>query len=108
MKDEEPVEEECITVKLEPKEAVVKRKYQPEATKNETSSIEYVLFNDELNHSQSTVQRDTKKRDVCDIFGEYIAEELRKHDDRTRMILQHEIHNILFQAVVNPQKFSTQ
>lgn len=112
MKDEESSEEEPIAVKLEPTEVAVNRNYQPEktteATKKGTSSIEYVLLNDELNPLQSTVQRDSKKRDVCDIFGEYIAEELRRHDDRTRMILQHKIHNLLYQAVVNPQNLSAQ
>ncbi|KAF5285486.1 hypothetical protein FQR65_LT13231 [Abscondita terminalis] len=47
--------------------------------------------------NQRTLEVDTQS-DECSIFGEYIATKLRKHDDRTRTILQHRIHNILFQA----------
>jgi hypothetical protein len=38
------------------------------------------------------------ERDSCDIFGEYVATELRKYNERTRSIVQHLIHNILFDA----------
>lgn len=38
------------------------------------------------------------ERDCCDIFGEYVATELRKYNERTRSIVQHLIHNILFDA----------
>ncbi|XP_068617795.1 uncharacterized protein [Battus philenor] len=38
-----------------------------------------------------------KKKDECDSFGEYIAESLRKHDQRTRSMIKQAINNILFE-----------
>ncbi|XP_050312310.1 uncharacterized protein LOC126747615 isoform X2 [Anthonomus grandis grandis] len=40
------------------------------------------------------------KDDECALFGAYIAEKLRKFDDKTRITLQHDIHGLLFQAEV--------
>ncbi|CAH2043027.1 unnamed protein product, partial [Iphiclides podalirius] len=38
-----------------------------------------------------------KKKDECDSFGEYIADSLRKHDDRTQSMIKQAINNILFE-----------
>lgn len=42
------------------------------------------------------------------MFGEYIAEKLRKHDNRTRMWLQHQIHNLFFEAEMDRQQYEAQ
>lgn len=115
LKKEETFEEE-FTENLESKVSTAKKRKPPEKptmpTKKAPSKIECSAdgppINDTFNVLQDTVQTNSKKRDVCDIFSEYIAEELRKHDDRTRMILQHKIHNLLFQAAVNKQEFLAQ
>lgn len=39
----------------------------------------------------------TKKKDECDSFGEYIADSLRKHDERTQAMIKQAINNILFE-----------
>ncbi|XP_053610573.1 uncharacterized protein LOC128675291 [Plodia interpunctella] len=39
----------------------------------------------------------TKKKDECDSFGEYIANSLRKHDERTQSMIKQAINNILFE-----------
>lgn len=49
-----------------------------------------------------------EKKDECAMFAEYIAEKLRKHENRTRMILQHQIHNLLFQAEMNMEEMESQ
>ncbi|GLV41474.1 hypothetical protein CBL_06704 [Carabus blaptoides fortunei] len=51
----------------------------------------------------SMLQSTVKIEDECSMFGEYIAEKLRKHDSRTRMILQHQIHNVLYEAEMNKE-----
>lgn len=38
-----------------------------------------------------------KKKDECDSFGEYIADSLRKHDERTQSMIKQAINNILFE-----------
>lgn len=39
----------------------------------------------------------TRKKDECDSFGEYIADSLRKHDERTQSMIKQAINNILFE-----------
>lgn len=39
-----------------------------------------------------------KKRDECDVFGEHVANKLRKYDNHTRVLVEHHINNILFDA----------
>ncbi|KAM3957524.1 uncharacterized protein ACR2FA_008491 [Aphomia sociella] len=39
----------------------------------------------------------SRKKDECDSFGEYIADSLRKHDDRTQSMIKQAINNILFE-----------
>lgn len=39
----------------------------------------------------------SKKKDECDSFGEYIADSLRKHDDKTQCMIKQAINNILFE-----------
>ncbi|XP_044745422.1 uncharacterized protein LOC123307254 [Coccinella septempunctata] len=41
-----------------------------------------------------------EKKDDCAIFVEFIAEKLRKFDDRQRAILQHAIHDLVFRAEI--------
>ncbi|XP_049875617.1 uncharacterized protein LOC126373540 [Pectinophora gossypiella] len=41
--------------------------------------------------------RRTRKKDECDSFGEYIADSLRKHDERTQSMIKQAINNILFE-----------
>ncbi|XP_059057765.1 uncharacterized protein LOC131851297 [Achroia grisella] len=47
----------------------------------------------------------SRKKDECDSFGEYIADSLRKHDDRTQSMIKQAINNILFEQEM--KKFST-
>lgn len=44
-----------------------------------------------------------EKKDESGMFAEYIAEKLRKMKKRTRAILQHQIHNLIFQAEMDEQ-----
>lgn len=46
-----------------------------------------------------------KKKDECDSFGEYIADSLRKHDERTQSMIKQAINNILFEQEM--KKYST-
>lgn len=39
----------------------------------------------------------TRKMDECDSFAKYIADSLRKHDDRTQSMIKQAINNILFE-----------
>lgn len=39
----------------------------------------------------------SRKKDECDSFGEYIATSLRKHDERTQSMIKQAINNILFE-----------
>ncbi|XP_013196532.1 uncharacterized protein LOC106139605 [Amyelois transitella] len=38
-----------------------------------------------------------KKKDACDSFGHYVADSLRKHDERTQCMIKQAINNILFE-----------
>ncbi|GBP46713.1 hypothetical protein EVAR_86966_1 [Eumeta japonica] len=46
-------------------------------------------------------------RDECDVFGEYIANALRKHDERTRAMIKHAIGNILFEQEMKQYAVAT-
>ncbi|CAK1586593.1 unnamed protein product [Parnassius mnemosyne] len=46
-----------------------------------------------------------KKKDECDSFGVYIANSLRKHDERTQSMIKQAINNILFEQEM--KKYST-
>lgn len=43
------------------------------------------------------LKQSTDKKDECAIYGEYIAEKLRKFDEISRAQAQHKINNILFE-----------
>ncbi|KAJ2945356.1 hypothetical protein O0L34_g155 [Tuta absoluta] len=47
----------------------------------------------------------TRRKDECDSFGEYIADSLRKHDDRTQSMIKQAINNILFEQEM--KKYTT-
>ncbi|GLG95014.1 Uncharacterized protein GBIM_02075 [Gryllus bimaculatus] len=55
-----------------------------------------------VNESYNTLKQTTipelEERNECVIFGEYVTKKLSKFDDHLSALVQHEIHNILFQA----------
>lgn len=57
-----------------------------------------------FNILQSKIQ---VQKDECFMFGEYIVEKLRSFNPRTRAMLQHQIHNVIFQAEME-EKYPTQ
>lgn len=42
-----------------------------------------------------------KMKDECDLFGEFIASQLRKEDSETRELMMHEIHGMIFNLKCN-------
>ncbi|XP_028167670.1 uncharacterized protein LOC114358010 [Ostrinia furnacalis] len=47
----------------------------------------------------------SRKKDECDSFGEYIADSLRKHEDKTQSMIKQAINNILFEQEM--KKYNT-
>ncbi|CAG9134771.1 unnamed protein product [Plutella xylostella] len=66
------------------------------AAANSTTDLIRILKRSEL----------LKKKDECDSFGEYIANSLRKHGERTRSMIKHAINNIIFEQEM--KKYSGQ
>lgn len=50
---------------------------------------------------KTSTQKEYRKRDDCDIYGELLAEKLRKMDERTRDIAMNRIDNMLFEMKIN-------
>lgn len=51
---------------------------------------------------------DNKKKDSCDSFGEYIADSLRKHDEKTQAMIKQAINNIIFEQEMQKYKKGNQ
>ncbi|XP_017885680.1 uncharacterized protein LOC108628351 [Ceratina calcarata] len=102
--DDEQVNENNNTVS-HPSTPPSKALVSPKKSVPRRKCFKHPRINDAFHILKRTIQSNRTKDDSS-IFGEYIAEKLRKHDPRTRMILQHQIHNLLFQAEINPEQLS--
>lgn len=94
IKDRSPVQQRNTKHSKPRLTRTVKKKFaQPKTAYNHSSNDTKIL--DAIRSLKRVDYK--KKRDECDIFGEYIANSLRKHDDRTRSMIKHAINNILFE-----------
>lgn len=106
------VVQEEILIKQEPSlEAKLRRKFReppmvphsrPPIIKPVKKKVEKEMSNkldDKLLEMLKLLRRSdlSKKKDECDSFGEYIADSLRKHDDKTQCMIKQAINNILFE-----------
>ncbi|XP_026753247.1 uncharacterized protein LOC113513452 [Galleria mellonella] len=80
----------------------IKRRIIREAPANSSSRIDSKILETLRLIRKSDLSR---KKDECDSFGEYIADSLRKHDDRTQSMIKQAINNILFEQEM--KKYST-
>ncbi|KPJ12821.1 hypothetical protein RR48_10451 [Papilio machaon] len=116
----EPETQEEIVIKTEPTAEYTKVKARQEVKNTTTrkSKLKKVIkrrtvkdHNDEdrnsLIETLRLLRRSNllKKKDECDSFGEYIADSLRKHDERTQSMIKQAINNILFEQEM--KKYST-
>lgn len=79
----------------------ITRPLKRKIVKEENSSSSYVsdVLDSRLAEAVKLLRRSemTRKMDECDSFAKYIADSLRKHDDRTQSMIKQAINNILFE-----------
>lgn len=77
----------------------LKRRVVKEHHSSSSSSFVSNVLDSRLAEAVKLLRRSemTRKMDECDSFAKYIADSLRKHDDRTQSMIKQAINNILFE-----------
>ncbi|KAK7575720.1 hypothetical protein V9T40_012006 [Parthenolecanium corni] len=76
-----------------------KRKHPEERSEDPrvAEAYDYLISKKQKEDSPSR----NKMKDECDLFGEFIASQLRKEDSKTRDLMMHEIHGVIFNVKCN-------
>lgn len=76
-----------------------KRKHPEERSEDPrvAEAYDYLISKKQKEDSASS----KKMKDECDLFGEFIASQLRKEDSETRELMMHEIHGVIFNVKCN-------
>lgn len=102
------IKQEPIQVHYKPRVRAPAKTHKPRITRplkrrivkeDQSSSFVSNVLDSRLAEAVKLLRRSemTRKMDECDSFAKYIADSLRKHDDRTQSMIKQAINNILFE-----------